>query len=171
MEIRNHSKLTKDLQVNFSKTLFMKSFKKSLLIVELLSAFVIALVLAFYIDKYWIAILLGVIMIAYPFVTYFLFYRTLKKTANDKVEGFEEIDCHFFIEETKIKAVLTFEGASNELVNEYNDFVQILETKDLFVLVLPNQQGYFIEKSGFENQEDINRVQELFKGLLGYKKI
>ena len=33
MEIRNHSKLTKDLQVNFSKTLFMKSFKKSLLIV------------------------------------------------------------------------------------------------------------------------------------------
>ena len=60
---------------------------------------------------------------------------------------------------------------SNELVNEYNDFVQILETKDLFVLVLPNQQGYFIEKNGFENQEDINRVQELFKGLLGYKKI
>ena len=171
MEIRNHSKLTKDPQVNFSKTLFMKSFKKSLLIVELLSAFVIALVLAFYIDKYWIAILLGVIMIAYPFVTYFLFYRTLKKTANDKVEGFEEIDCHFFIEETKIRAVLTFEGASNELVNEYNDFVQILETKDLFVLVLPNQQGYFIEKSGFESQEDTNRVQELFKGLLGYKKI
>ena len=118
MEIRNHSKLTKDLQVNFSKTLFMKSFKKSLLIVELLSAFVIALVLAFYIDKYWIAILLGVIMIAYPFVTYFLFYRTLKKTANDKVEGFEEIDCHFFIEETKIRAVLTFEGISQRsLIN------------------------------------------------------
>ena len=171
MEIRNYSKLTKEIQINFSKSLFMKSFKKSLIIVELLSAMVIALVLAFYQDKYWIAILVGAIMVLYPVATYFLFYRNLMKTADDKTNGFEDIDCEFIIEENKFRAILKFDGMENVLENDYSSFIQIIETKELFVMVLPNQQGYFVEKKGFLSEGDLERASNLFRGLLGYKKI
>ena len=159
------------IQINFSKSLFMKSFKKSLIIVELLSAMVIALVLAFYQDKYWIAILVGAIMVLYPVATYFLFYRNLMKTADDKTNGFEDIDCEFIIEENKFRAILKFDGMENVLENDYSSFIQIIETKELFVMVLPNQQGYFVEKKGFLSEGDLERASNLFRGLLGYKKI
>ena len=133
--------------------------------------FVIALVLAFYQDKYWIAILVGAIMVLYPVATYFLFYRNLMKTADDKTNGFEDIDCEFIIEENKFRAILKFDGMENALENDYSSFIQIIETKELFVMVLPNQQGYFVEKKGFLSEADLERASNLFRGLLGYKKI
>ncbi len=171
MTIRNKSRLTKQMQMEFSRRLFINGTRKTLIFAELAGAIGIALCLSFYIEKYWVAIALGVLMIAFPIVSIVLFNNGLKKQEKDPQSTFEELDVDFEIEETIITADIKWNGQSNKMSMALNTFTQIFETKELFVLILENQQGFFIEKSGFESIEDCQKVAQILKLLPCYKKI
>ena len=72
MEIRNHSKLSLDLQINFSKQLFWHSTRKTIVTVEVVLCAIIGVVLGLYIEKWWIAVVAGVVAIALPIALHFM---------------------------------------------------------------------------------------------------
>lgn len=171
MKIINNSKLTKKMQIDFSRALFMKSFRKALIIMEAIGALGIGLVLGVYIEKFYIAIIIGLLMIAFPIASILFFNNGIKKMDADQSTTFEEVDVRFEIDEAVVTADIMFNGGHNVVSEAINHFDQVYETKDLFVLIIGNQQGFFVEKQGFLTINDCEKVGSILRTLPCYRKM
>lgn len=169
MELFNKTNLTTNLQINFSKKLFWNSSKKTIITLESVLLAIIIIVLCLYIDKFWLAILCGVLMIIFPLALMFMLNTATKKTLSKSEEvPTAQMDYHF--NDKGINVKITISGLSNQLSYTYDRFVQIIETKDLFVFMIENNQAFYVEKSGFYD-EDIASLSSFLKTLDQYKKI
>lgn len=169
MELFNKTELTTDLQVRFSKKLFWNSSKKTIITLESILLAIIIIVLCLYIDKWWLAVLCGVLMIIFPLALVFMLNTATKKslsTASDLPTA--QMDYHFNDKGLNIK--LSVNGLTNQLSYTYDRFVQIIETKDLFVFMIEGNQAFYVEKKGFFDG-NITDLSSLLKEFDQYKKI
>ena len=59
---------------------------------------------------------------------------------------------------------------SNQFSYDYDRFIQIIETKDLFVFMIEGNQAFYVEKKGFYDG-NIEELSSLLSSLPQYKKI
>lgn len=170
MEIRNHSKLSLDLQINFSKQLFWHSTLKTIVTVEVVLCAIIGVVLGLYIEKWWIAVVAGVVAIALPIALHFMLSQTTQKTLqeSEKVEQTDHTEMEYtFYDEKMVVNIMSF-GFSNALTYNYDQFQQIIENKDLFVFILENNQALYVEKKGFYS--DYQKLSEKLSSYPMYRR-
>lgn len=169
MELFNKTNLTTDLQINFSKKLFWNSSKKTIITLESVLLTIIIIVLCLYIDKFWLAILCGLLMIIFPLALMFMLNTATKKTLS-KSEKLPTAQMDYHFTDKGINVKITINGLSNQLSYTYDRFVQIIESKDLFVFMIENNQAFYVEKSGFYDG-NITDLSSFLKTLDQYKKI
>jgi hypothetical protein len=172
MNLLNKSKLTTDLQIKFSKQLFWSNSKKTILTIEIVGAIIIAIVLGLYIEKWWLAVLCVVIMIGLPLLLKYSLNVATKKSLTDTGTDtalFEAtMDYHF--NEKGMNVTIFMNGLSNSFSYGYDRFIEVVETKDLFVFIIENNQAFYVEKDGFYEGNIIEFSKHL-STLDGYKKI
>lgn len=161
MELRNHSRLTFELQVEFSKKNFWHSNRKTIFIIELVLVAAIILVLSVYQDKWWISIICGILAIALPVALTFMLNQTTKRTLKEteKVEQSAHTEMEYCFRDEKMEVKIYVQGFSQLLTYTYDQFVQIVETSQLFVFILDNNQALYVEKSGFydDNYQELSK--------------
>ncbi len=172
MELRNKTDLTLDLQVNFSKKLFWNSNRKMIIIVEAILLAVIVLILTVYQDKLWLAIVSGILAILIPFFLKYFIDKTTKKVLQESQEKEGSIDASmdYIFHEDKMEIKLSVNTYSSMMTYDYEQFMQIVETNDVFAFILENNQAFYVNKKGFyEGQSET--LSSIVKSLIAYKKI
>ena len=171
-KVMSGKKLTTDLQIKFSKQLFWSNSKKTILTIEIVGAIIIAIVLGLYIEKWWLAVLCVVIMIGLPLLLKYSLNVATKKSLSDTGTDtalFEAtMDYHF--NEKGMNVTIFMNGLSNSFSYGYDRFIEVVETKDLFVFIIENNQAFYVEKDGFYEGNIIEFSKHL-STLVGYKKI
>lgn len=172
MELLNKTELTTDLQVNFSKKLFWNSSKKTIFTIEGVLLAIIAIVLSLYIENWWIAALCGALMIIFPIALNMMLHSATKKTLESAAVAEESLNAKMdYRFNDKTMAVKIYVGdLSNQFSYDYDRFVQIIETKDLFVFMIEGNQAFYVEKKGFYDG-NIEELSSLLSSLPQYKKI
>lgn len=170
MEIRNHSKLSLDLQINFSKQLFWKSSRKTIITVEIVLCAIIGVVLGLYREKWWIALLAGIVAIVLPIALHLMLNQTTKKTLveSEKQDMTDHTEMEYYFHEEKMEVKIMSLGFSSMLNYSYDQFQQIIETKDLFVFILDNNQALYVEKNGFYS--DYQSLHDRLSSYPSYRK-
>ncbi len=172
MEIRNKTDLTLDLQIKFSKKLFWHSNKKMLIIMESILVVIIALVLAVYINKWWIAVVAGIFAILVPLLLSLLLNNSTKKALEDaqKEEQSMEAKMDYCFHEDKMEIKLYVNSFSSSMVYPYDQFVQIVETNEVFAFILDTNQAFYVNKEGFYDgtSEDLSKI---VKDQVTYQRI
>lgn len=173
MELQNRTKLTVDLQLRFSKKMFWKSARKTLLIIELVLIAMIGIVLGLYIEKWWIAVVAGTVGILLPLLLALLMQRTasqtLKAAANSENDPDPTMEYRFFETGFEVKLFMN-QGQLGYQKFPYEQFIQILESSDLFVFMVDSNQAFYVEKSGFFDGTP-TQLSEIVSLLPSYKKM
>lgn len=173
MELQNKTKLTVELQLRFSKKLFWKSAKKTLIIIELILLAIIGLVLGIYIEKWWIAVVAGVFGILLPILLSIMMQNTASRTLKDAAKSENETDplleYRFFENGFEVKLFMN-QGQLGYQKFPYDQFMQILESPDLFVFMVDTNQAFYVEKSGFFDG-NASQLSDIVSLLPSYKKI
>lgn len=172
MELRNKTDLTLDLQINFSKKLFWNSNRKMIIIIEVILLAVIVLVSTVYQDKLWLAIVAGILAILIPLFLKYFIDKTTKKVLEEsqEKEGSLNASMDYIFYEDKMDIKLFVNNYSSIMTYNYDQFLQIVETADVFAFILENNQAFYVNKKGFyEGQSDT--LSTLVKNQITYKKI
>lgn len=172
MELRNKTDLTLDLQINFSKKLFWNSNRKMIIIIEVILLAVIVLVSTVYQDKLWLAIVAGILAILIPLFLKYFINKTTKKVLEEsqEKEGSLNASMDYIFHEDKMEIKLFVNNYSSMMTYNYDQFLQIVETSDVFAFILENNQAFYVNKKGFyEGQSET--LSSLVKNQITYKKI
>jgi len=158
------------LQINFSKQLFWKSSRKTIITVEVLLCAIVGVVLGLYREKWWIALLAGIVAILLPIGIHIMLNETTKKTLSEseKVEQTAHTEMEYTFYDEKMVVIISSFGLSNSLTYAYDQFQQIIESKDLFVFILENNQALYVEKKGFYG--DYQKLVEKLSSYPMYRK-
>ncbi len=172
MEIRNKTDLTLDLQIRFSKKLFWNSNRKMIIIMEVILVAIIALVLGFYIDKWWIAVMAGLFAVLIPAILAFLLNNTTKKSLEESEQEEENLkasmDYTFYEDKMEIK--LYVNSYTTTMSYSYDQFMQIVESNEVFAFILESNQAFYVNKDGFY-EGNSETLSQIVHHQTSYKKI
>ena len=172
MELLNKTDLTVDLQVSFSQKLFWSSNKKTIFIIEGVLLAIVAIVLGLYIEKWWLAVLCSILMVAFPLSLYFSLRSATRKTLESAAVAEESMNAkmEYRFHDKGIDIKIFVNGLSNQFFYDYDRFIQIIETKDLYVFMVEGNQAFYVDKKGFYDGK-IDELSSFLSQRLEYKKM
>ena len=161
MNIKNTTKFSKEAYYTLNKTLSSKT-----LIVCILFELVLAAILALFIFKdqdYIKAAILGVLMIAYPFLLTLIMNSQIKKNYEINKLAYQNMIYNYVFEDKELLIQIVNKNESTNKKMSYQAIYKVIESDKFLFIFVSSTNAYLIEKSCFENDEDLNKVIEKIK--------
>ena len=154
MEIRNTTKFSKEGYYTLNKAISSK-INVACIIFEL----VLATFLGFIIfkDKDYIkAVIVGIMMIGYPFVLYLMMNIQLKRNYNLNKMVFESMVYDYIFTDEALIIHCSNGNQINDSKLNYQSIYKVIDSKKYLFFFISSNQSYLVDKSGFNNQEEVN---------------
>ena len=156
MEIKNTTKFSREGYYTLNKALSSKIYV-ACIIFEL----VLAVFLGFIIVKdkdYVKAIIIGIMMIAYPFVLSLIMNIQLKRNYNLNKLVFESMIYEYVFTDESFLVHCSNGNNTNDSKLNYQEIYKVIDSEKYLFIFISSNQAFLVDKTCFENKDDINNV-------------
>lgn len=156
MEIKNTTKFSKEGYFTLNKAISKKLIYICIIFEIALAILMVSLIIK---EKDFIKpLVLGILMIAYPFILTLMMKGQLKRNYNLNKNVYEKMIYDFLFVDNQINVRLTSDDQVNDGHIAYRAIYRAIETPKFLFIFISSNQAYIVEKNNFNSPEELEMV-------------
>lgn len=161
MKIMNSTRFSKEGFFSLHKCLTRKSYIPCIIFEVILLA--VAIFIAIDQKDYLKPILIGVLMIAYPFILTLIMKSQISRSYLMNKQVYDQMIYEYEFNDDQFTINLIHNDKVNNGHVSYNAIYKLVETDKFLFIFIASNQAYIVDKSSFENEDDCKIIVETIK--------